>query len=115
MKPASHPDNQMALPGLGTEGEALMNEARNWAASHYDEWQFWCATARRDGDETGYISSDAVTHMMRHRFRVEVKNAYTPAFARIFLEQLKPVERSIYRPCFRMGRSMVDSYTEVAL
>ena len=115
MRPAEPPSNQMALPGMGSEGEALMDEARRWVAAHYDEWQFWCATARRDGDETGYISSDAVTHMMRHRFRIEVKNAYTPAFARIFLERLKPAEREIYRPCFRMGRSKVDMYTEVAL
>ena len=68
MRPAEPPSNQMALPGMGSEGEALMDEARRWVAAHYDEWQFWCATARRDGDETGYISSDAVTHMMRHRF-----------------------------------------------
>lgn len=115
MRSLDHPSNQIALPGLDGDGEKLMKEARYWVATHYDEWQFWCATARRDGDDTGYISSDAVTHMMRHRFRVEVKNAYTPAFARIFLEQMKPAERAIYRPCFRMGRSKVDSYTEVTL
>ena len=115
MRRVEAPSNQTALLGLGNEGEELMKEARRWAATHYDEWQFWCATARRDGDETGYISSDAVTHMMRHRFRVEVKNAYTPAFARIFLEQMKPAERAIYRPCFRMGRSKVDAFTEVEI
>lgn len=115
MRRIEPPTNQMAIPGLGGEGEALMNEVRRWVAIHYDEWQFWCATAKRDGDETGYISSDAVTHMMRHKFRVQVPNAYTPAFARIFLEQLKPAERASYRPCFRMGKSKVDTFTEVEL
>lgn len=40
MRPAEPPSNQMALPGMGSEGEALMDEARRWVAAHYDEWQF---------------------------------------------------------------------------
>lgn len=92
-----------------------MKEARLWAARHYDEWKFFCAEAKRDGDERGYISADAITHAMRRRFRVEVKNAYTPAFARIFLEQLSQAERDKYRPCFRLGKSKADLFTEVVL
>lgn len=114
MRRLDPPSNQTALPGLGNEGEELMKEARRWTATHYDEWQFWCATARSDG-ETGYISSDAVTHMMRHIPRGGQKRLHAAAFARIFLEQLKPVERAIYRPCFRMLPSKVDGYTEVEL
>ncbi|MEG0376748.1 MAG: hypothetical protein RR672_14035, partial [Raoultibacter sp.] len=65
MKKTSPPSNQMALEGMGTEGEELMAKARQWVAIHYNEWQFYCREARRDGDETGYISSDAIVHAMR--------------------------------------------------
>ncbi|MEG0324696.1 MAG: hypothetical protein RR619_11920, partial [Raoultibacter sp.] len=40
------PENQMALPGLGSDGEKLMGDARLWVARHYDEWRFFCAEAK---------------------------------------------------------------------
>ncbi|MCB7085764.1 hypothetical protein [Gordonibacter urolithinfaciens] len=114
MRRLDPPSNQTALPGLGGEGEELMQEARRWAATHYDEWQFYCREMRADAD-AGRASSDAVTHAMRRRFRVQVPNAYTPAFARIWLEQMKPAERAHYRPRIAMGRSKVDAFTEVEI
>lgn len=115
MRTTTQPSNQLAIPGIGSDGEKLMSDARLWVTRHYDEWSFFCSEAKRDGDATGYISADAITHAMRRRFRVEVKNAYTPAFARIFLEQLSQVERDKYRPCFRLGKSKADLFTEVVL
>ena len=46
---------------------------------------------------------------------MQVPNAYTPAFARIWLEQMKPAERAHYRPRIAMGRSKVDAFTEVEI
>lgn len=105
------PDNQMAFDGMGLEGEELMREVRGWCAKHHlDYWLWWCTEAMRDGDETGVISADAVTHAMRRHFRIEISNDWVACFARIFAE-----EHPQYKECLTFKKSKADLFTKVAL
>lgn len=110
------PSNQMAFDGMGIEGEELMKDVRRWTGLHrFGMWDWWISAAKRDGDETGRISADAVTHALRREFRVRVSNNWTPCFARLFLESLSQEEYEKYRPMIKVNQSRADLFTEVKL
>ncbi|MEG0374678.1 MAG: hypothetical protein RR505_08245 [Raoultibacter sp.] len=116
MKKTSPPSNQMAFEGMGAEGEELMSEARLWTElNRFGMWAWWIRTAKADGDATGYISADAITHALRREFGIKMSNNMTPCFARIFLEGLSKAEYEKYRPMIKVGRSKVDTFTGVKL
>lgn len=99
----SEPSMQMELPGLGSDGEELMKEARHWAAVHYDEFQWFKREALRES-MSGKPSPNFLLQSMRHRFKVSVKNAYAPCLARIAMEQDSRIK-------FRIAKSKVDGFT----
>ncbi len=105
-KPASN-QMELELPGFSTEGQELMEEARLWAARHYSEWQWFKAEARRDS-VNGYASADYLLQAMRRKFKVSVKNAFAPCFARIAMEEDANIK-------FRTAESKVDGFTKVKL
>lgn len=104
------PSNQMAIPGLGTEGMELMREARTWAGRHYDEFQWYKRLAQEEcsASKDGKASPNYCLQSMRRRFRVEIPNAYAPCLARIAMEQDGDIR-------FRLAKSKVDVYTTAAL
>ena len=101
------PSMQMEIPGLGSEGEELMKEARRWAAVHYDEFQ-WFKRKAREESAAGRPSPNFMLQSMRHKFKVSVPNAYAPCLARIAMEQDQFIK-------FRLARSKVDGFTRAKL
>ncbi len=104
------PSDQMALPGLGTEGLELMREARKWAGRHYREFMWYKHLAKRECERAkdGKASPNWCLQSMRREFRIEIPNAYAPCLARIAMEQDKGIR-------FRVARSKVDGYTNARL
>lgn len=105
-KPAS---NQMALelPGYSDEGQERMKEARRWVGMHFNEWAWFKDEALRDS-ENGYASVNYLLQAMRHKFKVSIKNAYAPCFARIAMEEDPRIK-------FRTAASKVDGFTSAKL
>lgn len=104
------PSNQMQLdmPGYRDEGKELMDEARKWAALHFDEFMWYKAQARAASVNGGKASPNYILQSMRHHFKVSVPNAYAPCLARIAMEQDRTIR-------FRLAKSMVDGFTEARL
>lgn len=104
------PENQMQLdlPGVTDDGKALMDEARRWAALHFEEFCWYKGHARAACVNGGKASPNYELQSMRHRFKVSIPNAYAPCLARIAMEQDKGIK-------FRLARSKVDGFTEVRL
>lgn len=101
---------QLDLPGLSQEGQELMEDARRWAARHWDEWQWYKNLARRECMESkdGKASPNYCLQAMRRQFRCEIPNAYAPCLARMAMEQSKNIR-------FRLAKSKVDGFTEAVL
>ena len=95
------PSRQLGIPGLGADGEALMEAAREWVREHPEAFEVFKATAR----DAGEASPNLCIQVMRATCKVSVRNAFSPAFARIAMEQ-EPTLR------FRLARSKVDAFTE---
>lgn len=106
-KPAS---NQMALdlPGYSDEGKERMKEARRWVGMHFNEWAWFKSEALLDTQECGYSNVNRLLQNMRHKFRVSVKNAYAPCFARIAMEEDSRIK-------FKTAASKVDGFTTARL
>lgn len=101
------PSNQPGLEGAGLPGEELMAQAREWAASHPEQWAWYLGEARRESAR-GDVSPNWMVNLMRHTFHVSVPNAYAPCLARIALED-EPGLR------LRLARSVADGYTTADL
>lgn len=101
------PSNQMQLD-TDERGAELMDEARDWVESHPTEWDYYMELARRFTRESGYASANLCLNTVRCRYRVKIKNCYSPCFSRIAMEQDDKIR-------FRMNRSMVDGFTEAVL
>jgi len=99
---------QLALPGCTDEGKALMDEARRWAALHFEEFCWYKSQARAACVNGGKASPNFILQLMRNHFRVSIPNAYAPCLARIAMEQDKGL-------AFRIARSKVDGFTEAVL
>ena len=99
---------QMAIPGYEDDGKELMDEARRWAALHFDEFMWYKRHARAACVNGGKASPNFELQSMRHHFRVSVPNAYAPCLARIAMEQDKGIQ-------FRLAKSKVDGFTEATL
>ena len=104
------PSDQLAIPGLGTDGMELMQEARTWAGRHYDEFMWYRRFAKRECQRSadGKASPNYCLQSMRSEFRVEIPNAYAPCLARIAMEQDESIR-------FRVARSKADGYTTAKL
>lgn len=102
-KPAS---NQMALPGF--DGADMMEDARRWAARHYEEFSWYKEFARSECEDGFKASPNFCLQSMRRAFGVGIPNAYAPALARIAMEQDSRIE-------FRTAQSKFDGYTSVIL
>lgn len=110
MRAMGRPSDQMALPGLDARGEMRMKDARQWVATHPDEWGWYKAQARAECSRThdGKASPNRCLYGMRIRFGVELPNHIAPYLARIAMEQ----EPSIR---MRVARSDADQYTTAVL
>lgn len=106
-KPAS---NQLQIDGLGTKGEELMQEAREWADEHVFEFRYYKELALEECQRSkrGVASSKFCLEMVRHRYKVSIPNAYSAPLSRIAMEQNPAIK-------FRTAKSMVDGFTEVTL
>ncbi len=104
------PSNQMqlGLEGLSDAGKELMDDARRWAALHFEEFCWYKAQARAACVNGGKASPNFVLQLMRNRFKVSIPNAYAPCLARIAMEQDR-------RIVFRIAKSKVDGFTEARL
>ena len=104
------PSNQMQLdmPGYQDEGKELMDEARKWAALHFEEFMWYKAQARAASVNGGKASPNYLLQSMRHHFKVSIPNAYAPCLARIAMEQDKGIQ-------FRLAKSKVDGFTGARL
>lgn len=106
----NEPQNQMQidLPGANDSGKELMDEARRWAALHFEEFMWYKTHARAACVNGGKASPNYELQSMRHRFKVSIPNAYAPCLARIAMEQDAQI-------AFRLARSNVDGFCEVRL
>ena len=103
------PSNQMAIPGLGLDGQELMEEARKWVMLHrFKEWEWYMAMARDESRDGGKASPNFCPQAMRRHFKCKIPNAYAPCLARIAMEQDKRIS-------FRLAKSKVDGYTDARL
>lgn len=106
------PENQMELelPGINDISRERWDAARDWKCRHFNEWQFYMRNARDECERSsdGKASPNICLSDMRRRFRVEVPNAYAPAFARMAMAEDAGLS-------FRMARSMFDACAEVRL
>lgn len=101
------PSNQMqlGLEGLSDGGYELMEDARRWAALHFDEFMWYKSQARAACADGGKASPNFMLQLMRNRFKVSIPNAYAPCLARIAMEQDRQIR-------FRIAKSKVDGFTE---
>ena len=99
---------QLGLEGLSDGGKELMDDARRWAALHFEEFTWYKAQARAACVNGGKASPNFILQLMRNRFKVSIPNAYAPCLARIAMEQDKGI-------VFRLAKSKVDGFTEVKL
>lgn len=95
---------QMELPGLGAEGERDMAEAEEWVREHPDAWRYMVRHARRLS-AMGYVSIKYLVEMVRNELHLPVKNAWTPALARI-MESSHPDLKG----AFHKSRSRSDGF-----
>nr|WP_314638708.1 hypothetical protein [uncultured Olsenella sp.] len=96
--------DQLELPGLGSRGEELMREARQWTADNPGAWSYMLANAERLS-RRGYVSANYLVNMVRNELGVGVKNACAAAFARIICEQ-----RPGLSDAFRRHSSITDGF-----
>lgn len=96
---------QMEIPGLGARGEKLMADARKWAGENPDAWRQMKYQAARLARMNGYVSANYLVNYMRTEYRVSVKNAFAPAFARIIGEECPEIADA-----FRKHASMTDGF-----
>lgn len=99
------PSNQSELPI--TDGFELMQEVREWVKDNPDAWELYLIIAKAEC-MFGEISPNYVIQILRHRHKVSVRNGYAPVLARIAMEQDDTIR-------FRLARSKVDGFCEVAL
>ena len=97
---------QLGIEGLTDGGYELMEDARRWAALHFNEFMWYKAQARQACVNGGKASPNFILQSMRHHFKVSVPNAYAPCLARIAMEQDKGI-------VFRLAKSKVDGFCEV--
>ena len=97
--------DQREIPGLGSQGEALMAEARQWTRENPGAWAYMLDNAERLSRK-GYVSANYLVNMVRNELHIGVKNGYAPAFARIICEQ-----RPHLKGAFRTHSSMTDGFT----
>ena len=98
---------QMELPGLGSEGEAMAKEARQWIREHPADWEFMVAQAKRLHRANGIVSMSYVTEIVRNERKVSVPNALRAPFARIM--RLEHPELS---GAFRTHESKCDGFAQ---
>lgn len=106
------PENQMQLelPGINDIGRERWEAARAWKNLNFNEWCFYKRNALEECQRSkdGKASPNVCLSDMRRRFRVEVPNAYAPAFARMAMAEDSRLD-------FRVAKSMFDPCAEVRL
>lgn len=104
------PSNQMQidLPGCTDEAKKLMEDAKQWADLHFDEFMWYKQHARAACVNGGMASPNFELQCMRHRFKISIPNAYAPCLARIAMDQDKKLR-------FRIAKSKVDGFCESRL
>lgn len=102
------PDNQLSFDGLGTKGEARMNEARLWTREHLTEWTWYKRKAASVNAKGRKASANAMLHYLRDEFRVSIPNALAPYLSRIAREEQPGL-------VFNDARSDADAYTTAVL
>lgn len=96
---------QMELPGLGSEGERLMNEAREWCEQYPGAWDAMLEKAIWLADHRGYVSANYLVNYVRNELGVGIKNGYAPALARIIGEKVPRIAGK-----FHKHSSMTDGF-----
>jgi hypothetical protein len=116
--------NQIQFPGLGEDGEKLMDEARAWVDAHEHDFARYMRLARRQmlRASDGKASPNACKEQMRagmdvnfsigehgaitcdERRCVSIRNAFAPCLARIAMERDRSLD-------FRTARSKSDGFT----
>lgn len=99
------PSNQTQLPFA--DGYDLMQEVRQWTRDNPESWDNYLKIARAES-AFGDVSPNYAIQILRHRYKVSVRNSYAPVLARIAMEQDGRIR-------FRLARSKVDGFCEVAL
>lgn len=110
MRKMQQPSDQTALPGLDHKGEQRMKDARQWVATHTDEWRFYKDAARSECERTHdrKASPNRCLYGLRIRFGIELPNHLAPYLARIAMEQDPGIR-------MRVSRSDADCYTTARL
>lgn len=123
-----NPSNQIQIPGLGQDGESLMEEARSWVDEHRRDFERYIRLARRQMAKSPdrKASPNACKEQMRAGMDVNfsfggegvltcdesrcvsIRNAYAPCLAMIAMERDKTLD-------FRIAKSKVDGYTSATL
>lgn len=107
LAPASN-QMELQLPGLSSKGFERMDEARRWVSLHrFEEWAWFMEQARIE-NRTGRVSAKRLMEGMRFKFRVSIKNEWSPCFARIAMEQDPSLS-------FAVKGSMCDGATSAVL
>lgn len=104
------PSNQTVIPGMDAKGEGRMKDARQWVATHPEEWEFYKASALNECAHTHdrKASPNRCIYGLRIRFGIELPNAMAPYLARIAMEQDSGIS-------MRVARSDADLYTTAVL
>ena len=100
---------QLEAPGFGAEGEAMMRRARAFVDANPETWAYMAANARRLARRNGYFSVKYLIEMARNERAARIRNADSPAYARILREQ-RPELAGAMRTC----RSKCDGFPGVA-
>ena len=120
--------NQIQLPGLGQDGEKLMEDAREWVDEHPKAFARFMRLARRQmikssdhkaspnackeqmraGMDVNFSSGGAGVVTCDETRCVSIRNAFAPCLARIAMERDRTLD-------FRTAKSKADGYTTAIL
>ena len=100
------PSNQSQLD-TDELGAHLMREAHEWIDANPDAWDGYMTISKAES-VFGKVSPNYVLQVMRHRYKVSVKNGLAPYLARI----AKSLDDSLD---FRLASSKADGFCEAVL
>ena len=101
----TEPSNQLALNLEGDKGAQDVADARAWIAENPEVWGFMVDKAKGYAEHYGYVSMRALVNLARFEFFVSIRNALTPAMARI-MEQEHPQLKG----AFHKSKSNADGH-----
>lgn len=102
---AQPPSPQMELPGLGSKGERDVAEAEAWIAANPESWELLRQEALGCAVRGQKVSMRDLVGWLRISRHVKVKNAITPALARL-MEAGEPRLRGM----FTKSKSACDGF-----